>query len=80
MACVPLRGTGLRLGEKGAQPGGVEFLETALFLRIDCGGQWTGKGRCWDRLAAILRPKDGAAQLTGQGWAETRDIGVIPRK
>ena len=33
-----------------------------------------------DRLAAILRPKDGAAQLTGQGWAETRDICVIPRQ
>jgi hypothetical protein len=69
---------GLRLGEKGAQPGGVEFLKAALFLRIDCGGQRTGKGRCLDRLAAILRAKDGATQLTGQGWAETRDIGVIP--
>jgi putative transposase len=40
---------GLRLGEKGAQPGGVEFLKAALFLGIDCGGQWTGKGRCRDR-------------------------------
>ena len=67
------------LGEKCAEPGGVEFLKAALFFRIDGGGQWTGKGRCWDRLAAILRPKDGAAQLTGQGRAETRDIGVISR-
>src|SRR6056297_193746 len=70
-------------GEVGvacAPPRGVEFLKAALFLGIDCGGQWPGKGRCRDRLAAILRSKDGAAQLTGQGWAETRDIGVIPRQ
>ena len=71
---------GLRLGEKGAQPGGIKLLKAALFFGIDCGGQWTGKGRCRDRLAAILRPKDGAAQLTGQGRTETRDIGVIPRQ
>jgi hypothetical protein len=31
--------------KKGAEPGGVEFLKAALFLGIDCGGQWTRKRR-----------------------------------
>ncbi|GGC10458.1 hypothetical protein GCM10011363_28960 [Marivita lacus] len=62
----------MRLGEKGAEPGGVEFLKAALFLRIHCGGQWTRKGWYWNRLAAILRPKDGRLYLQARQCNFTR--------
>ena len=54
---APPRGRFCAIGEKGAQPGGVEFLKAALFLRIDWGGQRPGEGAvARDRLGRDLAP------------------------